>query len=223
MVKTIAILLICLLVFCGCATSHFSNKRLSTTPCTEEIEGEGQWIYGKKSGDWRHYSEEEMRVLLNYCPEQIEKQLTTHSYENQMPEGSESPSVSKLLKLSGGDTPGNPSNPGSRARKAHKSKAKSSIFAEAWSSNSHGSQNRWGGSASKYHDGLFGPFTNRPKPDPYNPPGGAHGPRSITVVSRGQRNSDLVENDNTVKNDNNSTSVELSRNRNMSRNIKKQR
>ena len=138
---------------------------------------------------------------------QIERQLqhsrSTQPY--QAMEGSKSPSVSNLLKLSGGDL-GKASNPGARARndvrkaitnrpKAAKSKPGGSSFAEAWSTN-HPNRSRPAAAnrlAQQFQtgpaqggNGLFGRFSARPTPDPSNP-GCAGGPRSLTVLS-GQRN-----------------------------------
>lgn len=113
---------------------------------------------------------------------------------------SKSPSVSNLLKLSGGDL-GKGSSPGARARsdarkaitnrpKAARSKPGGSGYAEAWSSN----PSKRSRPAAANHlaqqfktgpieggNGLFGRFSARPTPPPYNP-GCAGGPRSLTVT-----------------------------------------
>ena len=136
---------------------------------------------------------------------QIERQLSsTQPY--QAMEGSKSPSVSNLLKLSGGDL-GKASNPGARARndgrkaitnrpKAAKSKPAGSSFAEAWTTN-HSKRSRPAAAnrlAQQFQtgpaeggNGLFGRFSARPTPDPRNP-GCAGGPRSITVLSQSKSN-----------------------------------
>ena len=72
-----------------------------------------------------------------------------------------------------------------RSPKGAKSKSGGSDFVEAWVQNP-SNRARPGG------NGLFGRFSARPAPDPYNP-GWADGPRSVTVRS-GQRNSDLSTN-----------------------------
>jgi hypothetical protein len=137
-------------------------------------------------------------------PTQIERQLS-HSGSTQPDkaiDGFKSPSVSNLLKLSGGDL-GKGSSPGARARsdarkaiankpKAARSKPGGSGYAEAWSSNPSkrsrpAAANRL---AQQFQtgpveggNGLFGRFSTRPTPDPYNS-GCAGGPRSITVLSQ---------------------------------------
>jgi len=126
--------------------------------------------------------------------------------------GSKSSSVRNLLKLSGGDL-GKGSSPGARARsdarkatansrpKAAKSKAGGSSFAEAlvpntWKRSRPAAANRlaqqFQTGPAEGGNGLFGRFSARPTPDPFNP-GCAGGPRSITVLS-GQRNSDSSTN-----------------------------
>lgn len=138
---------------------------------------------------------------------QIERQLqhSSSTQPYQAIEASKSPSVSNLIKLSGGDL-GKGSSPAARARsdagKAITNKAKSTkfksggnIFAEAWSKN-HSNRSRPAAAnrfAQQFQtgpaeggNGLFGRFSPRPTPDPSNP-GCAGGPRSITVLS-GQRN-----------------------------------
>ena len=135
---------------------------------------------------------------------QIERQLQ-HSRSTQpykAMEGSKSPSVSNLLKFSGGDL-GKGSSPGARARndarkaitnkpKAAKSKSGGSSFAEAWLSNPSkrsrpAAANRlaqqFQTGPAEGGNGLFGRFSARPTPDPYNP-GCAGGPRSITVLNQ---------------------------------------
>jgi hypothetical protein len=144
---------------------------------------------------------------------QIERQLqhsrSTQPY--QAMEVSKSSAVRNLLKLSGGDL-GKGSSPGARARsdarkaitnrpKAAKSKPGGSSFAEAWAPNP--SKRSRSAAANRLAqqfqtgqveggNGLFGRFSARPTPNPYNP-GCAGGPRSITVLS-GQRNSDSSTN-----------------------------
>ena len=135
---------------------------------------------------------------------QIERQLQ-HSRSTQpykAIDGFKSPSVSNLLKLSGGDL-GKGSSPGARARsdarkaitnrpKAARSKPGESGYAEAWSSNP--SKRSRPAAANRFAqqfqtgpaeggNGLFGRFSARPTPDPYNP-GCTGGPRSITVLSQ---------------------------------------
>jgi hypothetical protein len=115
---------------------------------------------------------------------------------------SKSPSVSNLLKLSGGEL-GKGSSPGARARsdarkaftnrpKAARSKPGGSGYAEAWSSNpskrsrpaaaNHLAQQFQTGPVEG-GNGLFGRFSARPTPDPYNP-GCAGGPRSVTFLNQ---------------------------------------
>ncbi|MGK0448860.1 MAG: hypothetical protein ACJA2M_002661 [Polaribacter sp.] len=135
---------------------------------------------------------------------QIERQLqhSRSTQPSQAMEVSKSSAVRNLLKLSGGDL-GKGSSPGARARSAArkaitnrpKAAKSGSIFAEAWAPNTlKGSRpaaaNRL---AQQFQtglveggNGLFGRFSARPTPDPYNP-GCAGGPRSITVRP-GQRN-----------------------------------
>ena len=137
---------------------------------------------------------------------QIERQLQ-HSRSTQLYKAidgfkSKSPSVSNLLKLSGGDL-GKGSSPGARARsdarkaitnrpKAARSKPGGSGYAEAWSSN----PSKRSRPAAANHlaqqfktgpieggNGLFGRFSARPTLDRYNP-GCAGGPRSITVLNQ---------------------------------------
>ena len=137
---------------------------------------------------------------------QIERQLqhsrSTQPYKAIDGFKSKSPSVSNLLKLSGGDL-GKGSSPGARVRsdarkaitnrpKAARSKPGGSGYAEAWSSNP--SKRSRSAAANRLAqqfqtgpveggNGLFGRFSARPTPDPYNP-GCAGGPRSITVLSQ---------------------------------------
>ena len=108
-------------------------------------------------------------------------------------------------QIRGGDL-GKGSNPGARARSearkaatnrakgpnAAKSKPGGNSFAEAWSSNPSkrsrpAAANRlaqqFQSGPAEGGNGLFGRFSARPTPDPYNP-GCAGGPRSITVLSQ---------------------------------------
>ena len=133
---------------------------------------------------------------------QLQHSRSTQPYKAIDEFKSKSPSVSNLLKLSGGDL-GKGSSPGARARsdarkaitnrpKAARSKPGGSGYAEAWSSNPSkrsrpAAANRL---AQQFQtgpveggNGLFGRFSARPTPDPYNP-GCAGGPRSITVLSQ---------------------------------------
>ena len=135
---------------------------------------------------------------------QIERRLqhSSSTQPYQAMEDCNSPSVRNLLKLSGGDL-GKGSSPGARARsdarkaitnkpKAAKSKPGGSSFAEAWLSNPSkrsrpAAANRlaqqFQSGPAEGGNGLFGRFSARPTPDPYNP-GCAGGPRSITVLSQ---------------------------------------
>ena len=135
---------------------------------------------------------------------QIERQFQCSSSTQpyQAMEGSKSPSVNNLLKLSGGDL-GKGSNPGVRARSDARKATKSggSIFVEGWSPNPSkrsrpAAANRLAQQfqtvPAENGNGLFGRFSARPTPDSLNP-GCAGGPRSLTVRS-GQRNSDLSTN-----------------------------
>ena len=91
------------------------------------------------------------------------------------------------------------------ARRRNKGKSSGSIFAQGFfPQRQYGSrpaaanrlaqqfQFQFQSGPAKGGNGLFGRFSARPTPNPYNP-GCAGGPRSITVVS-GQRNSDLSTN-----------------------------
>lgn len=133
---------------------------------------------------------------------QIERQLqhSRSTQPSQAMEVSKSSAVDNFLKLSGGDL-GKGSSPGARAcsdaRKAITNRPKAaksgSSFAEAWAPNTSkrsrpAAANRL---AQQFQtgpveggNGLFGRFSARPTPDPYNP-GCAGGPRSVLP---GQRN-----------------------------------
>ena len=87
------------------------------------------------------------------------------------------------------------------ARRRNKGKSSGSIFAQGFfPQRQYGSRpaaanrlaQQFQSGPAKGGNGLFGRFSARPTPNPYNP-GCAGGPRSITVVS-GQRNSDLSTN-----------------------------
>lgn len=129
---------------------------------------------------------------------------------------SESPSVRDLLKISGGELLGKPSNPGGKARadarnavssRANGGKLKSGV-AEAWLQNpSIGRRPAAADHLAKHlqpgqpegNNGLFGRFSARPAPDPYNPGCGGK-PRSVTVLSnQSNPNSPAEKNVRTIK------------------------
>lgn len=110
-----------------------------------------------------------------------------------------------LLQISGGGELGKSSSPGARARNdacnAVKSKPVGGVFAEAWIQNpskrlrpaaaNRLAQQLQSGQADG-RTGLFGRFSVKSTPDPFNP-GCAGGPRSITVLSSQDNPSSSVE------------------------------
>ena len=134
----------------------------------------------------------------------IERQLqhSSSTQPSQAMKGSKSPSVSNLLKLyvQGGAELGKGSSPGARARNDAR---KVTGMAEAWTTNptqrsrpeaANRMAQQYQTVPARNGNGLFGRFTARPTPpDPYNP-GCAGGPRTVTVLSGQQRNSDLSTN-----------------------------
>lgn len=142
----------------------------------------------------------------NVVPIHIEQPLAKETIQmqdlsqNQLVVGSQSPSVSKLLNLTGGDNPPTPlgkgSNPGARARSDaqraanmkknsgksanSKSSSGSSLFVEGFQTPNYSKRGPG--------DGILGQFGPKPGPNPSNP-GCAGGPRSITVINRSKTTS----------------------------------
>jgi hypothetical protein len=130
-------------------------------------------------------------------PEAYQKQIIDQlcqMYHQVVTEELSSTSKDIALQIKGGDL-SKASNPGARAssdtRKAIKSKPGGNIFAQAWSSNPSkrsrpAAANRLAQQSEaglvESGNGLFGRFSRRSTPDPYNP-GCAGGPKSITVLN----------------------------------------